>query len=140
MLFIRSISKPVAAITAACFFAVTGPLPVAQAAMIGTERIVSQQELTDARANLDAFFSRNDVREQMEALGVSADEAKARVAGMTDEEVTRVASRLDSLPAGQGAVGVLVGAAVIIIIVLLITDIFGVTDVFPFINKNNVRR
>jgi hypothetical protein len=37
-----------------------------------------------------------------------------------------------SLPAGGGALGTIVGAALIIFIVLLLTDIFGFTDVFSF--------
>jgi hypothetical protein len=42
---------------------------------------------------------------------------------------------LDELPAGEGFVGVVVGAALIIFLVLLITDLLGLTDVYPFVNK-----
>ena len=40
------------------------------------------------------------------------------------------------MPAGQGAIGVIIGAALIIFLVLLITDIVGITDVFPFVKKH----
>jgi hypothetical protein len=44
---------------------------------------------------------------------------------------------LDELPAGEGAgaIGVIVGAILIIFLVLLVTDLLGLTDVFPFVKK-----
>jgi hypothetical protein len=38
------------------------------------------------------------------------------------------------LPAGGSAVGAIVGAAVLIFVILLITDILGFTNVFSFVN------
>jgi hypothetical protein len=38
---------------------------------------------------------------------------------------------MDEMPAG----GSIVGAAVLIFLVLLVTDIVGWTDVYPFVNK-----
>jgi hypothetical protein len=42
---------------------------------------------------------------------------------------------MDQLPAGGDAVGVLIGASLFVFIVLLITDILGFTDVFPFVKS-----
>jgi hypothetical protein len=67
--------------------------------------------------------------------GINPDEAKARVDSLTDEEIENIASRMDQLPAGGDAFGVIVGAALIIFIVLLVTDILGLTDVFTFVKK-----
>ncbi|MCI0366308.1 MAG: PA2779 family protein [Phycisphaerales bacterium] len=39
------------------------------------------------------------------------------------------------MPAGQGAVGAVVGVILILFLVLLLTDLLGLTDVFPFVNK-----
>jgi hypothetical protein len=64
---------------------------------------------------------------------VNPEEAKARVDSLTDQEVAEIAARFDQLPAGGNGIGVIVGAAVLIFLVLLITDILGVTDVFPFV-------
>jgi len=58
--------------------------------------------------------------------------AKQRVASMTDEEVRALNQKIDEMPAGSGVVG----AVVLIFLVLLITDIAGLTDVFPFVKKN----
>jgi hypothetical protein len=67
--------------------------------------------------------------------GVDAAEAKARVDAMTDAEVVEVAARLDHLPAGGSAVGAVIGAIVLIFLVLLITDLLGLTNVFPFVRR-----
>jgi hypothetical protein len=42
---------------------------------------------------------------------------------------------MDELPSGGNGVGALVGAALIVFLVLLITDILGYTDIFPFVKK-----
>ena len=70
------------------------------------------------------------------AWGINPEEAKARVDSLTDEEIEEIASRMDQLPAGGGALGVIAGAALIIFIVLLLTDILGFTDVFTFVKSN----
>jgi hypothetical protein len=80
------------------------------------------------RARVAEFLDRQDVQAQLQARGVSADEMKARVAALTDEEASQMASRIDSLPAGGDVLGILLT----VFIVLLITDILGFTKVFPF--------
>jgi hypothetical protein len=99
------------------------PLP-AQAGIVPTESAVTGVE----RARVAEFLDRQDVQAQLQARGVSADEMKARVAALTDEEASQMASRIDSLPAGGDVLGILLT----VFIVLLITDILGFTKVFPF--------
>jgi hypothetical protein len=48
--------------------------------------------------------------------------------------VREIAGQLDQLPAGQSAIGAVVGAILIIFLVLLVTDLLGLTNVFPFVN------
>ena len=99
------------------------PLP-AQAGMVPTESAVTGTE----RARVAEFLDRQDVQLQLQARGVSADEVKARVAALTDDEASQLANRIDSLPAG----GEILGILLTVFIVLLITDILGFTKVFPF--------
>jgi hypothetical protein len=61
-------------------------------------------------------------------MGVDADAARARVDALTDDEATDLAARIDQLPAG----GDILGVIFVIFIVLLVTDILGLTKVFPF--------
>jgi hypothetical protein len=44
---------------------------------------------------------------------------------------------MGEMPAGGGAFGIIIGAALFVFIVLLITDMAGATDVFPFVKKAN---
>ena len=89
---------------------------------------------TDAgtKERIVGFLDRGDVRAQLESLGVNPADAKARIASLTDDEAAQLAAKIDNLPAGGDAAGALIGALLIIFIVLLITDILGVTHVFPF--------
>jgi hypothetical protein len=115
------------------------PVQTIQAAMVKTETVLTLSTVNDVRENLNQFLKREDVRAIMTAQGISPIEAKARVDSLSDAEIMQIADKMDQLPAGGGALGVIVGAAVIIFIVLLITDILGFTDIFSFV-KHPSRR
>jgi hypothetical protein len=100
----------------------------AQAAMLPTEAVVANP----VKERIIGLLERSDVRAQLESLGVNPADAKARVAALTDDEAAQLAAKIDNLPAGADGAGALIGALLIIFIVLLITDILGVTKVFPF--------
>ncbi len=85
--------------------------------------------LSDDRARVANVVDRADVQAQLQAYGVSPAEVKARIAALTDEEAAELAARIDSLPAG--GIGIL-SAILVVFLVLLITDILGLTKVFPF--------
>lgn len=134
----RALVLPVAML----FLTAVGPLPTAQAAMIQTDQVETGQletgnvpESAGAAADREqvmSFLARDDVRQQMQDLGVDPEEAEARVAAMSDAEVQELAGKLDNAKAGEGPLGAIVGAAVFVFVVLLITDILCFTDVFPF--------
>lgn len=109
------------------------PIGLAQAKMVTTDQVLSQSTSSDDRAQVLNFLMREDVQQQLASLGVDPEEAKSRVASLSDEEIQQIAGRLDDLPAGEGGIGIIVGAILIIFLVLLITDLVGVTDVFPFV-------
>ncbi len=113
----------------------TLPMGLAQAKMVTTDQVIEQSTPSDDRAQVRDFLMREDVQQQLNQLGVDAEEAARRIASLSDEEVQQIAGRLDELPAGEGFVGVVIGAALIIFLVLLITDLLGLTDVYPFVNK-----
>lgn len=135
----REYRKPMAFVAVAAFMTATLPAPAAQAALVSTDRVVTAEQHQDARAQLNAFLARKDVQSQMRALGVSPQEAKARVASLSDEEVARIQGKINSMPAGEGFFGAVIGAGLIVFIVLLITDILGFTHVFGFTNKGSAR-
>lgn len=51
---------------------------------------------------------------------------------LTPSQIEQLKTQLDSMPAGEGAIGAIVGAAVFVFIVLLITDLVDATDVYDF--------
>ncbi len=69
------------------------------------------------------------MRAQLQALGVDASAAHSRVDALTDDEAQSLAARIDGLPAGGDSV---LGFLFLVFIILLITDILGLTKVFPF--------
>lgn len=109
------------------------PVQTAQAAMIKTETVLTQTTVNDVRENLNQFLKREDVQAIMTTQGISPVEAKARVDSLSDDEIMQIADKMDQLPAGGSTFGVIVGAAVVVFIVLLITDILGYTDIFTFV-------
>jgi len=115
------------------------PVQTVQAAMIRTETVLTLSTVNDVRENLNQFLKREDVKAIMTAQGISPIEAKARVDSLSDAEIMQIADKMDQLPAGGSTFGVIIGAAVIIFIVLLITDILGFTDIFAFV-KHPSRR
>lgn len=94
----------------------------AQAAIVSTDALVgpSQRPAATEPAQLVAC---------LEALGVAPQTARQRVAALTPAERTELARRLERLPAG----GDPVGALVFVGLVLLLTDVLGLTDVYPFV-------
>ena len=107
--------------------------PVSQAALITTQQILDQQQLQDTRSKLQQMFDRDSVKQQLSSMGVDSRDIQARIDHMTDQEVAVLAEKMDQLPAGQG----IVGTVVFIFLVLLITDILGYTDIFPFVKHHN---
>lgn len=105
------------------------PLQPAFAGIVETDQAVSHELAGQDRAKINAFIDRKDVLAQLQMQGVTTGEAKARVNALTDEEAHKIAGKLDQLPAGgDGILEILLT----IFIILLITDILGLTKVFPF--------
>lgn len=111
------------------------PIAPAYAAMVDTGQLVKAQSADDDRERIIGLLERSEVQQQLQTLGVSADEVQLRVATMTDAEVHMLAGEIDRLPAGGDVVTTLISAVLIVFLVLLFTDIIGVTDVFSFVNR-----
>jgi hypothetical protein len=132
---LRQLRRGVALVLAVVMFVISMPLGVAQAALVSTEEVLAAGDAAADRARVLAFLDRAEVREQIAALGVDPTEAAARVAALSDAQVREIAGQLEDLPAGQSAVGAVVGAIIIIFLVLLVTDLLGLTNVFPFVRR-----
>lgn len=120
------------ALTVALALSHTAGLQAAHAGMIATDAVaaqVTQAEAQSRRATVLATLNRADVAESLAAKGVDMDAARARIASLSDAEVVALADQLEHAPAGASDV---LGVIVFIFLVLLVTDILGLTKVFPF--------
>ena len=106
------------------------PTSPAVASWIGTRAATESP-----KARITALLDQQEVVEALAALGIDPAEAKRRAAGMTEREAMLAMEHMDNMPAGGSAVGALVGAAVLIFVILLVTDLLGLTDVFTFVKK-----
>ncbi len=109
-----------------------GPVHNAQAAMIGTQAVIDTEKAEQAKTQINAFLAREDVQKTLTSMGISPDEAIKRAQSLSDSEAIAFADNMEKAPAGGSGLGIVVGAAVFVFIVLLITDILGFTKVFKF--------
>lgn len=127
--------KSVAVTMAALVLVLSMPAGLARAGLVPTEDLIGESRQDD-RARVLEFLARDDVRAQMLRLGVDPSEAAARVAALSDGEIARLAGVMDTVPAGQAHPALIVTAvAAFVFLVLLVTDILGLTDIFPFVKK-----
>ena len=133
---LKKFMRPVSLLLVVSFCLLNFNVPNAQAKMVGTDTIIAEQQALDQQAQVADFMAREDVKQIMTQYGVDPVEAQQRVDSLSDEELASLASSIDQLPAGAGAVGAVVGAVVLIFLVLLVTDLVGLTHVFPFVNHS----
>ncbi len=113
-----------------------GPLSQsARAEIVSTATMLAAEDAQAARARVGDLLARADVQEQLEAYGVSPAEAEARIASLSDAEISQLDARLEELPAGRDFLALVVSVLVVTLLVLLISDLLGFSDVFPFVNE-----
>jgi hypothetical protein len=134
---IYRLAKPVSLVLAIYVFMISGPQQAALAALVGTETIMDAAQVQNARERVRNLMAREDIQAALVNQGINPLEARARAEALSDAEALRLADAIDSLPAGgTSALGIVIGAILIVFLVLLITDILGYTSVFPFTKKH----
>jgi hypothetical protein len=102
-----------------------GFVSAASGAIVGTEALVTESRDADL-ASIRAQLDRQDVRQQMQELGVDGASIDSRLASLNDRELHQLAADMQSAPAGGDLLAV-VGA---VFVVLLILELVGVIDIF----------
>lgn len=125
--FMKNVKNLISSCLIVCVTAAGFPL-TAQASIIATDEITSVAAGASSRDTVSGFLARDDVRQAMLAQGVTPQAALERVQAMSDVEVAQLAGRIDQAPAGGDVLGILFT----VFVVLLVTDIMGLTKVFPF--------
>lgn len=127
--------KPVTRILAwslAASLSYGGFVQSAQAGVIGAEQLAAPAASAEAQAARDTVlraFERADLQAALQERGVDMSQARARVDALTDAEALSLAERIDAAPAGGSDI---LGALLFIFVLLLVTDILGLTKIFPF--------
>ena len=125
MFILRRLRKAISLmlVTTMLSLGITAP---AYAAMLGTDEILAADSVQQQRDYIKEMLQREAVQEQFVSLGVDPQQAEQRVDAMTEEEIRMLAGQLQELPAGGSALGLLG----FVLIVLLITDLLNITNVY----------
>ena len=134
---IRFIAKPLSLFLIFSFILLDFTAITAKAGLIETEMVINTLQEEKSRSRITAFLNRQEILDVFSKQDIDPLQAKKRVASLTDQEVSEICKVLDQLPAGGDGVGAVVGAVVLIFFVLLITDLLGLTHVFPFVRHTN---
>lgn len=95
--------------------------------MLTTAEMLAGETRGEHLSSVLRTLDRQDAAEALSRLGVSTEHLAERLDRLTDAELASLAHQSDSLPTGESAVG----ALVFILVLLIVLDILGVTNVFP---------
>ena len=123
---IKTLKKPVMITMMAAFVAGSISAPAA-ADMVDNKQLAMQSELQMQRDSVLNLMAREDVQSTMMAYGISATDIENRINNLTEAELLQIQGQLDQLPAGEGALG----AILTILLIFILLDLAGVTDIFP---------
>jgi hypothetical protein len=97
-----------------------------QASPISTMTVIDLDERMMQIDRVRSVMARDDVRNTLIGMGVNPEEAEMRMDALTDAELVMLSQQMDELPAGGDILG-LFGA---VLLVLIILELLGVTNVF----------
>ena len=95
--------------------------------LISTQQLLHDLQVSQQRQSISRFLTHEDVQSQLVARGVNASDVQQRVASMSAAELASLAARIDELPAGEG----LLETTMFLLVIFMLLDIAGVTDIFP---------
>lgn len=110
----------------------TFSLGSATAGVYSSSEVLHAQQMNLQKYQILDMVDSADVQQQLVALGVNSDDAKARIASMTDSELGALNHQMNNMPAGG-----IVGTIVTVLVVIAVLDVLGITDVYPFIRPIN---
>ena len=134
MKLIRQRSKSTGVFLVILMVMVAVPYQSVLAAMVETEATLDiTVKGQEARNAIKTILAREDAQAALRAQGIDPLEAMARVDSLTDAEAQRIVDEIEELPAGGGFLVTFLFVVGIIVIILIITDAMGYTNVFTFV-------
>lgn len=128
MHYLRSLSKNTVRVISLLLVLAFLPVSTLQAAMVGTDTVIKQEQAQFDRSQILERLQAEDAKKALATLGVDKADIEDRVANMTAEELQQFNADINELPAG--GLGV-VGLVVFVVVLLIVLDLLGATDVFP---------
>ena len=101
----------------------------ASAAVFSSEQVIANQQFNFNKQQVLSYVDSAEVQNKLIELGVSPADAKQRIANMTHAELNALNTQMNEMPAGG-----IIGVVVTVLVVVVVTDLMGFTDVYPFIN------
>ena len=108
-------------------------VPAAHAAMVGNDTVIQQQDRAAMKAQVMQLMDHQAAAQALEKNGVTKEQVSERLDRLSHQELQQLAQKSEELPAGQGVLGIVLA----IILILVILDLLGATDVFPVIDPVN---
>lgn len=99
----------------------------AYAEIVTTEQLAAESQLQMQRDALAERLMREDVQQAMAKMGIDPTQVEQRIASLSAAEIEQIQGQLDSLPAGAGALELVL----VFLLILILLDITGLTDIFP---------
>lgn len=127
MKFAHKLARPIVPFITMLFLYMTVQAP-AIAEMVSTQSTVKKTQVQQQRAKILEFYERRAVKSALQKHGLSAQEAKARIAKLSDVQIQLLAAKIDKMPAGAGADGIIA-----VFLILIILELMGITNIFSFI-------
>jgi hypothetical protein len=107
-----------------------GTAQFASGEVISTENAFRLDERSAAIDRVSTILAQQHFSNQLIALGVDPVDAQQRVASLSDGELQLLDQKLAEMPAGAGGALEVLG---IVLLVLLVLELLGVTDIFKSI-------
>ena len=132
---IHRLIKPAALLLAIHMLMLSGLYQSGWAAMISTETTINIDHDQQMRDRINQYLLREDIKALLVSHGIDPTEVMARVDSLSDDELEHIAGTIHELPAGSGFFETFIIILFLVFLILLITDISGYTDIFPFVKK-----
>jgi len=111
---------------------------VSEAGMIGTQALIEAQERDQMLTRVDTYITKENLRNQMIALGVDPEEVQQRLSALTNEELRMLEGKLDSMPAAGGGENALLFSAFMLYLAVVLVTFFIAKGVENIIDGQGV--
>ncbi|MBD3677483.1 MAG: PA2779 family protein [Rhodobacteraceae bacterium] len=106
---------------------------MAQAEMLSTDAAINKYSAYADRELLMSELQKDEIRDQIIALGVDPAEAEKRLSALSDDEIATILMQMDEGSAGADHGGHILDVMLVVFVILLITDLLCLTKIFPFV-------